>query len=121
MITTEEEKEEIEDLTPDDILVDRFMNQCLDEPMEDLDSLVMMGKTTRTVYVSHSKHTLNKCLNSLSIPSHQYLSVLDDGADTCVIGKGWKVISEDQSRRANVFGFDKKDAAKYGLSIFFLL
>ena len=95
MATIEKEDEEIEDLTSDDILVDRFLKQCLDEPIEDLDSLAMMSKTTRTVYVSHSKHTLNKCLNSLSIPSHQYLSVQDDGADTCVIGKGWKVISEE--------------------------
>jgi hypothetical protein len=33
--------------------------------------------------------------------------ILDDGADTCVLGQGWeKVLSVHNTRRANVVDFD---------------
>ena len=77
----------------------------------------VVGVRRSTVYVSFPEQRLTKCFNSLSIPSRQHLAVLDNGADTCVIGMGWKIISEDSIRRANVYGFDKNDATKFDLPI----
>jgi hypothetical protein len=42
---------------------------------------------------------------------------LDGGADTCVLGKGWTIISTHNSRRANVVGFDHETAIKRNLPI----
>jgi hypothetical protein len=46
-----------------------------------------------------------------------HISILDGGADTCVLGKGWKVLSSQDSRRANVIGFDHEAAVKRNLPI----
>ena len=45
------------------------------------------------------------------------MAILDGGADTCVIGKGWTVLAEHPTRRANVVGFDKDIAVKGNLAI----
>jgi hypothetical protein len=39
-------------------------------------------------------------------PESDHISILDGGAVTCVLDKGWEVISIHNSRRANVVGFD---------------
>ena len=117
-------KEEVQDqqmeleLTEEEMVVDEFLNNLYDdEDSDDLETTAFMAPTVRTVYVSHTKKKLATCFNSLSFPTEEHASVLDDGADTCVLGKGWKVISEDAIRRANVYGFDKENAARYGLPI----
>jgi hypothetical protein len=46
-----------------------------------------------------------------------YISILNGGANTCVLGKGWEVLSIHSSSRATVFGFDNKPAIKWNLSI----
>ena len=43
-------------------------------------------------------------------------NIIDSGADTCVIGKGWHVIA-DTKRRVNVIGFDKKVILKHSLPL----
>ena len=45
------------------------------------------------------------------------MSILDGGADTCVLGKGWEVLSVHNSRRANVVGFDHEIDIKRHLPI----
>ena len=45
---------------------------------------------------------------------HQHL---DGGADTCVLGKGWEILSTHNLRRANVVGFDHETAIKRNLPI----
>ena len=42
--------------------------------------------------------------------------IIDNGADTTVIGKGWKVVGQT-TRKANVIGFDTKVAVKRNLPI----
>ena len=46
-----------------------------------------------------------------------HISILDGGADTCVLGKGCKVLSIHNSRTANVVGFDHEAAIKRNLPI----
>jgi hypothetical protein len=41
-------------------------------------------------------------MNLLFLPEEYHISILDGGADTCVLGKGWEVLYIHSSRRANV-------------------
>ena len=53
-----------------------------------------------------------------TLPTREiHLSILDGGADTCVLGKGWEILSNHNLRRANVAGFDHKTAIKRNLPI----
>jgi phosphoserine aminotransferase len=45
-------------------------------------------------------------MNLLHLPEKHHISILDGGADTCVLGQGWQVLSVHNTRRANVVGFD---------------
>ena len=56
-------------------------------------------------------------MTMLRLPDNQHLAITDNGADTCVIGKGWSILSTHPTRKANVIGFDKEHAVKKGLSI----
>jgi phosphoserine aminotransferase len=60
--------------------------------------------THATLSLSNSPH--NKCMNLLHLPEKYHISILDGGADTCVLGQGWKVISVHNTRRSNVVGSD---------------
>ena len=51
------------------------------------------------------------------LPEKYHISILDGGADTCVLGKGWEILSIHNSRRANVVGFDHETAVKRNLPI----
>jgi hypothetical protein len=56
-------------------------------------------------------------MNLLFLPEKYHISILDGGADTCVLGKGWEILSIHSSRRTNVVGFDHKTAIKRNLPI----
>jgi hypothetical protein len=68
-----------------------------------------------TLSISNSIH--NKCMNRLHLPEKYHISILDGGADTCVLGQGWEVLSVPKTRRANVVGFDHEAAVKRNLPI----
>ena len=57
-----------------------------------------------SISISNTLH--NKCMNLLFLPETYHISILDGGADTCVLGKGWEIIYIHSSRKANVFGFE---------------
>ena len=57
-------------------------------------------------------------MNLLFLPENYHISTLDGGAGSCVLGKGWEVLSIHNSRRANVVGFDHEAAIKRNLPIF---
>jgi hypothetical protein len=59
----------------------------------------------------------NECMNLLHLPEKYHISILDGGADTCVLGQGWDVFSVHNTRRANVVGFDHEAAVKRNLPI----
>jgi hypothetical protein len=56
-------------------------------------------------------------MNLLYLPEKYHISILDGGADTCVLGKGWEMLSIHSSRRANVVGFDHETAIRRNLPI----
>jgi hypothetical protein len=68
-----------------------------------------------TLSISNSLH--KKCMNLLHLPERYHISSLDGGADTCVLGQGWEVLSVHNTRRSNVVGFDHEAAVKRNLSI----
>ena len=51
-------------------------------------------------------------MNLIFLPERYHISILDGGADTCVLGKGWEILSTHNLRRANVVGFDHETAIK---------
>ena len=67
--------------------------------------------------ISINNTLYNKCMNLLFLPENYHISILDGGADTCVLGKGWEILSIHSSRRANVVGFDHETAVKRNLPI----
>jgi hypothetical protein len=56
-------------------------------------------------------------MNLLYLPEKYNIIILDGGADTCVLGQGWEVLSIHNTRRANVVGFDHEAAVKRNLPI----
>ena len=52
------------------------------------------------------------CITNVLLPEKRHISILDGGADTCVLGKGWEILSIHNSRRANVVGFDHETDRK---------
>ena len=67
------------------------------------------------ISVNNALH--NKCMNLKKLTEKYHISILDGGADTCVLGKGWEVLSIHNSGRANVVGFDHEAAIKRNLPI----
>jgi hypothetical protein len=66
-----------------------------------------------TLSISNSLH--KKCMNLLHLPEKYHIIILDGGEGTCVLGKGWEVLSVHNTRRANVVGFDHEAAVKRNL------
>jgi hypothetical protein len=56
-------------------------------------------------------------MNLLHLSGKYHISILDGGADTCVLGQGCDVLSVHNTRRANVVGFDHEAAVKRNLPI----
>jgi hypothetical protein len=56
-------------------------------------------------------------MNLLFLPEMYHISILDIGADTYVLGKGWEILSSHSLRRSNVVGFDHETAIKRNLPI----
>ena len=83
----------------------------------DIDDLEVANFNTQVVHVGHSDNQVWKCFSSLRIPSVYKHAILDNGANTCVIGKGWTIMSSHPIRKANVIGFDKQAAIKTDLPI----
>jgi hypothetical protein len=63
-----------------------------------------------TSNISNTSH--NSCVKLSILQDRYHISILDGGTDTYVLEKGWKVLSSQDSRRENVFGFDHEDAVK---------
>ena len=56
-------------------------------------------------------------MNSLTIEDHKKLVILDDWADTSVVGHGWEVVATHPFIKAYMIGFDHKVAVKRNLDI----
>ena len=86
------------------------------QPIKDNHKTSFNGSTI-TCRVTVSQDTAHLCLNSIIVKRHQNITILDSGADTTVLGKGWLVETIHPTRKANVQGFDVNLAVKRGLPI----
>jgi hypothetical protein len=88
--------------------VDEFLEEALNtsnifEAQQDTDYYFWISEHNVHTSISINNTLYKKCLNLLFLPENLHIiSILDGGADTCVLGKGWKVLSIHNSRRANV-------------------
>jgi hypothetical protein len=96
----------------DEFLEEAMKSSSLDEADEDVDYEYRSSNHNAhaTLSISNSLHM--KCMNILHLPEKYYISILDGGADTFVLGQGWEVLSVHNTRRANVVGFDHEAAVK---------
>jgi hypothetical protein len=72
---------------------------------------------TITCRVTVSQDRAHLYLNSVLVKHHQHITILDSGADTTIIGKGWLIETTHPTRTANAQGFDVNQAIKRGLPI----
>jgi hypothetical protein len=56
-------------------------------------------------------------MHLLFLPENHHISILFVGANTCLLGKGWEVLSIHNLRRANEVGVDHETAIKWNLSL----
>jgi hypothetical protein len=56
-------------------------------------------------------------MNLLFLPERYHISILDGGANTCALSKGWEILLTHNLRRANAFRFDHETAIKRNLPI----
>jgi hypothetical protein len=54
-------------------------------------------------------------MNLIHLSEKYHISILDAGADTCVLGQGWEVLSVHNTKRANVVGFHHEAAVERNL------
>jgi hypothetical protein len=50
-------------------------------------------------------------------PTSEFVSVIDGGANTMVLGTGWRFIEVYPHRTVNIVGFDESEDCKYGCKI----
>ena len=102
---------------PNEELMEDFLNEALDAQGEVEDLELFNANLSQIVHVSISEERVISCMNSLVIEDFEKMVILDDGADTSVLGAGWEVISVHPTRKAHVVGFDHKVAVKRDLDI----
>ena len=116
-------EEEVQDGTEQDYgFIDEFLEEAINtsniyESQQETDYDFWSSEHNVHASISINNTLYNKCMNLLFLPENYHISILDGGADTCVLGKGWEVLSIHNSRRANVVGFDHETAIKRNLPI----
>jgi hypothetical protein len=67
--------------------------------------------------ISINKTFYSKCMNLLFLTESYHLGIMDGVTDTCLLGKGWEVLSIYSSRGADVLIFYHETAIKRNLPI----
>ena len=107
-------------------MVEAYFQSVLGDSSDDKDDhQTSYSNTIQTIrveeeigeYQSQLSTEQANCNNMLHLPDRYHMAILDGGADTCVIGKGWTVLARHPTKKANVVGFDKDIAVKGNLTI----
>ena len=101
----------------DEFLEETVKNSSLYESDQDAGYDVWSTEHNIHASIRMNNTLLHKCMNLLFLQERYHISILDGGADTCVLGKGWEIVSTHNLRRANVVGFDHETAIKRNLPI----
>ena len=101
--------------TPKDASVDLFLQNEDNDSDDEVDIYGRSVGTMKVQNVTLNRERYHKVMNFKTLENYHY-SVIDSGCDTCLIGKGWTILSTHRTRKANVVGYDD-DTMKKGLSI----
>jgi hypothetical protein len=101
----------------DEFLEESMKNSSIHETDEDVHYEYWSSNHNAHATLSISDSLHNKCMNLLYLLEKCHISILDGGADTCVLGQGWEVLSVYNTRRANLVGFDHEATVKRNLPI----
>jgi hypothetical protein len=82
----------------DEFLEEAMKSSSLYEADQDVDYEYWSSNhhSHATLSISNSLH--KKCTNILHPPEKYHISILDGGADTCVLGQEWEVLSIQNTR-----------------------
>jgi hypothetical protein len=101
----------------DEFLEEAMKHSSLYETDEDLDYEYWSSNHNAYATLSISNSLQKNCMNMIYVPRKYLISILDGGADTCVLGQGWEVLSVHNTRGENVVEFDHEAAVKRNLPI----
>jgi hypothetical protein len=78
--------------------VDEFLEEALNtfntyEAQQETDYEFWTSEYNVNTSISINNTLYNRCMNLLFLPENHHINILDGGADTCVLGKGWEVLS----------------------------
>jgi hypothetical protein len=114
-------EDDIQDQPPTYGFIDEFFEDAIKSSnfYEDTDTDYDPCNPEHNIYTSISMNsTLHyQCMSLLFLPEKHHINILDGGVDTCVLGKGWEILTIHNSRRANVVGFDHEAAVKKNIRI----
>jgi hypothetical protein len=116
-------EEEVPDKREQDYgFIDEFLEEAVNtsniyESKQEIDYDYWTSEHNIHTSISINNTLYNKCMNLLLLPERYHISILDGGADTCVLDKEWEVLSIHNSRRADVVGFDNETVIKRNLPI----
>jgi hypothetical protein len=99
----------------DEFLEEAMKSSSIYEADEDVDYEYWSSNHNAYVILSISNSLNKKFMNLLHLPEKYHIIILDGGADTCILGQGWEVLSIHNTIRANVIGFDHEAAVKRNL------
>ena len=90
-------------------VVDEFLAQAMaafnpshDEGTDD--HLESVQRVNRTVTVSSREEQVAHVMHTLTLATHEQLSLSDNGSDTCVLGNIWHILQVDAFRTASLLG-----------------
>jgi hypothetical protein len=73
----------------DELLEEEMKGSSIYKADEDVDYEYWSSNHNAHVTLSMSNSLHKKCMNLLHLPEKYHISILDVGADTCVLGQGW--------------------------------
>ena len=106
---------------PNEEMVEEYLQQAWGMEDEYPEEVFITANCVQKVDVSLFSERVTSFMNSLVIEGHEKLVILDDGADTNVVGHGWEVMATHPFRKAHVIGFDHKVAVKRNLDMLLLV
>ena len=102
---------------PNEEMIEEYLSQALEMEVDDESPSDDLDATVNVVRVSVTDGQAARCMNSMFIQPTEKVMIMDNGADTCVLGQGWHIARVSSTRKANVMGFDHHLAVKKNLDI----
>jgi hypothetical protein len=114
-------EEEIHDQPPTYGFIHEFLEDAIKSSnlYEEQDTDYEPWNPEHNIYTGISRNSTlhNKCRSLLFLPQKHQVNMQDGDADTCILGKGWNILSVHNSRRVKDVGFVHETDLKRNLPI----